>query len=329
MNCTGATMKASIVIPTKNPGSIFRRVLEKALTQQAPWPFEIIVVDSGSTDGTAEYAQSKPGVRVIPIPPETFGHGRSRNLAIGHARGEFVALLTHDALPMHDLWLANIVTAVEQHPSIAGAFGRHVAYEHSSPFTKRDLENHFAGFLAHPRIVNRYTDPEKYDRDLGWQQFLHFYSDNNSCLRRAVWERVPYPDVEFAEDQIWAQLVIKAGWSKAYAHDAVVYHSHEYTVIDSLRRAYDESAAFRRLFGYRLGGSPRNMAKSIIGLATRDRAWARENEVPPKNTRKRVMQDVALVIGHGLGSRVDSLPKWVQSRLSRDKRMFRSLPVST
>ena len=270
-----------------------------------------------------------PGLESFRIPPETFGHGRTRNLAISHARGEFVALLTHDALPADNSWLANIVGAVEQHPSIAGAFGRHVAYERASPFTKRDLENHFAGFLVHPLIVNRFTDPQKYAHDIGWRQFLHFYSDNNSCLRRPIWERVPYPDVEFAEDQIWAQLIIEGGWSKAYAHDAVVYHSHDYTVIDSLRRAYDESAAFRRLFGYRLGGSPRNMVKSIIGLASHDRAWARANKVPPKNTRKRVMQNVACVMGHGLGSRVDSLPKWAQTRLSRDKRMFQSLPVST
>jgi len=321
-------MKASVVIPTKDPGKIFIRVLDQTLTQKTPWPFEIIVIDSGSKDGTVEYAQTKPGVEVIPIPPQSFGHGRTRNLAISRARGEFVALLTHDALPADDQWLVNLVGAVEQHSSIAGAFGRHLAYPHASPFTKRDLENHFAGFLAHPLIVNRYIDEQRYEQDLGWRQFLHFYSDNNSCLRRSVWEKLPYPDVEFAEDQIWALRIIEAGWSKAYAPEAVVYHSHDYTVIDSLRRAFDEAAAFRRLFGYRLGGSPRNMVRSIVGLSARDRAWAKSNGVSSSTARKRVLQDVALVIGHGLGARADSLPAWVQARVSRDRRMFNSLPVS-
>jgi rhamnosyltransferase len=320
-------MKASVVIPTKEPGRIFQQVLDRTLAQKAPWPFEIIVIDSGSRDGTVDYARSRQAT-VITISPESYGHGRTRNLAISRARGEFVALLTHDAMPADDRWLANLVAAVEQHPSIAGAFGRHIAYEHASPFTKRDLDNHFAGFLTHPLVVNRDTDQERFARDVGWCQFLHFYSDCNSCLRRSVWQRLPYPDVEFAEDQIWAQRVIESGWSKAYAPDAIVYHSHDFTVVDSLRRAFDESAAFRRLFGYRLGGTPWQMLRSIIGLSVADWSWAKANGVTRAQARKRVLQDAARVIGHGLGARVDSLPSWIQTRVSRDRRMFRSLLVS-
>jgi rhamnosyltransferase len=320
-------MKASVVIPTKDPGPIFRQVLDRTLSQQARWPFEIIVIDSGSKDGTVDYARAR-AAKVISIPPESFGHGRTRNLAIGQARGEFVALLTQDATPADERWLANLVAAVEQHPMIAGAFGRHIAYAHASPFTKRDLDNHFAEFLTHPPVVNRDTDRERFARDVGWRQFLHFYSDNNSCLRRSVWEHLPYPDVEFAEDQIWAQQVIDCGWSKAYAPDAIVYHSHDYTVGDSLRRAFDESAAFRRLFGYRLGGTPRQMLRSIFRLSMADWSWAKANGVVPGQVLKRMLQDAALVVGHGLGARVDFLPQWMQTRLSRDKRMFRSLPVT-
>ena len=310
-------MKASVIIPAKNPGAIFHRVLDHILAQEAPWPFEVIVIDSGSADGTVEYARSKPGVTVIGIPPQAFAHGRTRNLGISRGCGEFMVLVTADALPTDNRWLTNLVGAVEQHPSIAGAFGRHIAYPHASPFTKRDIEDHFAGFVGYPQIVNQYTDRQRYASDVGWRQFLHFYSDNNSCLRRSVWERIPYPDVDFAEDQIWAQQVIAAGWSRAYAQDAVVYHSHDYTVIDSLRRAFDESATFRRFFGYRLGGSTQGSVRSIIGLSVSDLAWARQNGISALEMRKRILHNAARVIGHSLGARADSLPRWLQARLSQ------------
>ena len=321
-------MKASVIIPTKNPGQIFRRVLSRVLEQETHWPFEVIVVDSDSGDGTVEYAQAQNNVKVISIPPRDFGHGRTRNLAISKSSGEFAVLLTHDALPADAFWLSELVNAVDQHPDIAGAFGRHIAYPEATVYTQRDIEQHFSGFLAHPLIVGRDTDPHRYANDQGWRQFLHFYSDNNSCLRRSVWEKIPYPDVEFAEDQIWARNVVDAGWMKAYAQNAAVYHSHDYDIFERLQRAYDESCAFRNLFGYRLGGSVGQMWRSIVWLCRKDWQWGRENKVPLGAIIHQLGEDAALVAGHGLGARGESLPPWLQTRLSRDKRLFHSLGVN-
>src|SRR5690242_9063488 len=98
-------MKATVIIPTKNGGDLFRSVLQRVLEQQTPWPFEVLVVDSGSSDGTVEFVRTQPTVRLHTIEPQQFGHGRTRNLAISLARGEFAALITQDALPAHDQWL--------------------------------------------------------------------------------------------------------------------------------------------------------------------------------------------------------------------------------
>lgn len=322
------SIKASVIIPTKNPGSIFRQVLVRVLEQETPWPFEVIVIDSGSSDGTVEYAQSQGHVQVISIQPGDFGHGRTRNLAISKSAGEFAVLLTHDALPTDTGWLRELVAAVDQHPKIAGAFGRHIAYPDASIYTQRDIDQHFAGFLAHPAIVSRDTAPDRFANDQGWRQFLHYYSDNNSCLRRSVWEQIPYPDVEFAEDQIWARNIIAAGWAKAYAQNAAVYHSHDYGVFERLQRAYDESCAFQRLFGYRLGGGCHQMWRSIVGLCRNNWRWGRKHSVPLKVIFHQLGEDIALVIGHGLGARVEALPQCLQTSLSRDKRLFYSLGVN-
>jgi len=198
----------SVIVPTKNGMPRFVRVLDKILSQRTSWPFDVIVIDSGSKDGTVEYAQAQSRVRVIEIAPDDFGHGRTRNRAIAETEAPYAALLTHDAEPQNEEWLAHLVAAVEQDPKIAGAFGRHVAYPEASPFLKRDLELHFLGFMAHPLVINKDLNPEGFCSDVSWRQFLHFYSDNNSCLRRSVWQKIPYPDVDFAEDQIWAQKII-------------------------------------------------------------------------------------------------------------------------
>ena len=170
-------MKASVIIPTKNPGPQFRNVLEAVLEQQTPWEFEILVIDSGSSDGTVEYVKTKTDVNLHQIPANEFGHGGTRNLGISLTSGEFAVMITHDALPANKSWLLELVKVVSQSDDIAGTFGRHIAYAHDGPFMARDLQCHFDGFLRWPQIM--YLDnQERYERDLGYRQLLHFFSDN-------------------------------------------------------------------------------------------------------------------------------------------------------
>lgn len=262
-------MKASVVIPAKNGGMLFARVLDALLRQKTPWDYEILIVDSGSTDKTVRYCEER-NVRVVSIPPSEFGHGKTRNFGISETTGEFVALITQDALPASNEWLFNLVSAVEQAPDIAGAFGRHLPYPDADPYMVRDLKLHFDGFLAWPAVMRRSDNEARYAAELGYRQILHFFSDNNACLRRTVWEKHPYPEVDFAEDQIWAKTVIEAGYGKAYADNAAVYHSHSYSVIEAGRRAFDESAALNRLFGYQLCPTVRQMLTQAGGCGYRD-----------------------------------------------------------
>ena len=91
-------MRASVLIPVKNGGSLLAEVLDAVLAQQTPWPFEVLVIDSGSSDGSVEIARSR-GVDVTTIPPQEFSHGGTRNLLARRSRGEFLVFLTQDAKP--------------------------------------------------------------------------------------------------------------------------------------------------------------------------------------------------------------------------------------
>ncbi|HET8592797.1 MAG TPA: glycosyltransferase, partial [Solirubrobacterales bacterium] len=69
----------SVVIPVRNGGEPMRRCLEAIRAQEVADEVEIVVVDSGSTDGTQELARSF-GARVHEIEPHEFNHGATRNL---------------------------------------------------------------------------------------------------------------------------------------------------------------------------------------------------------------------------------------------------------
>lgn len=316
-------IKASVIIPTKNPGAVFRQVLQSVLEQEAPWPFEVVVIDSGSKDGTIEFVKEHPSVILIEIPASEFGHGRSRNFAIGRSSGEFVAVITHDAQPVNCNWLRSMVETAEQDERIAGVFGRHIAYEHASLFTKRELELHFSGFSDKPLVS--LDDAARYEADLGYKQFLHFFSDNNALLRRSVWEKIPYPDVDFAEDQSWAKSIIEAGYTKAYCEAGVVYHSHDYTLFERFQRSFDESYAFKRFFGYLLGPGIKPMFQSFMALSRRDVIYARSIGVlrkHPKIVLFAIVDNFMRVFGHYLGSRGEKVPEFIRVKISRDKKLF-------
>lgn len=245
------SVRVTVAILTKNPGYIFREVLPAVLSQETPWAYEVLVIDSGSSDGTLDYIRQQSGVRLVEIQSGEFGHGKTRNLAMSLAHGEYVAMLTHDAKPANSNWLANLVAPFDSEGAIGGAFGRHIAYPEATPYIKRDLQLHFNHFLQWPLVMG-IEDPGRYEQDQGYRQVLHFFSDNNACLRKEVWKTIPYPDVDFAEDQLWAKAIIEAGYKRAYVDNAVVYHSHDYTVWNTFRRSFDESRAMKRLFGYEL-----------------------------------------------------------------------------
>ena len=84
------TYRCAVVIPAKNAISILPRVLSQVVSQKTEWPYEVIVIDSGSTDGTVEYLRKLDTIRLIEIPSGEFGHGKTRNLGVQAADAEFL-----------------------------------------------------------------------------------------------------------------------------------------------------------------------------------------------------------------------------------------------
>lgn len=313
--------EVSVVIPVKNAVRIIGRVLDAVARQVTPWAYEIIVIDSGSTDGTLDVIRSFDQIRLVQIAPQDYGHGRTRNFGIELSQGQYVALLTHDAIPSNEAWLVNLVKPLQDDAGVAGVFGRHVAHDDASLCVRRDLDLHFKN-LQHAGAVVWLEDVQRYQHDLGYKQLLHYYSDNNSCLRKSVWANLPYPDVDFAEDQLWAKAIIERGYRKAYAYDAVVKHSHDFRPWETFQRSFDESRAFQQYFGYTLGGRLNEALRGGFRAACTDHAYVRGHaEATASEAYRAAFNQLARHLGHWLGARNHRLPHWFQRNVSLDMKL--------
>jgi len=119
--------------------------------------------------------------------------------------------------------------------------------------------------------------------------------------------------------------VIEAGYRKAYAHDAVVSHSHNFGVLERLQRSFDESYALRRLFNYEYGRGLRHAFRSFVGMTVRDLRFAKNIGLlrrSPGTLISMPIDNLMRVTGHYLGANGSRMPGFVRLRLSRDKRLM-------
>ena len=138
----------SVVIPVKNGGADLVRCLDAIARQDVSGEVEVVVVDSGSSDGSPGRARASAHV-VHEIPPSEFQHGRTRNLGASLARGDMLVFTSQDAYGQVTHWLAALDRLLSFRHSIAGVYGRQLPHEDATP-----PERYFLDFLygAEPRV---------------------------------------------------------------------------------------------------------------------------------------------------------------------------------
>jgi rhamnosyltransferase len=255
-------VEVSIVIPTYNAGDVFETLMGSIAGQETGFDYETVIVDSGSTDGTPEIAE-RHGAVVHRIPKQEFNHGATRNLGISVSRGEFVTLTVQDAVPLDEHWLSAMVENLERDESVAGVYGRQVPHRNAGLLT-RALTNGLASASGERR--------EQFIED--WSQYkklppnrrrrLAAFDNVGSCIRRAVWEELPFDATNFGEDVRWGKKAVEAGYKIVYEPRAAVFHSHERGALYDLRRYYVDQRVLLELFGARQRPS---LARLPVGMA--------------------------------------------------------------
>ena len=295
----------SVVIPVKDGGLDLVRCLEAIARQQVDEEVEVVVVDSGSTDGSAGRARSL-GARVHEIPAEEFRHGGARNLGVSLAQGDVLVFTSQDAYAADETWLATLVAPLRDSERVAGVYGRQLPHEDAIP-----SERYFLDFLYGPNPrTQRLASADR----LSFEATL--FSNVSSAVPRAVLERYPLADdVVMSEDQEWSRRVLLAGRSIVYAPEAVVYHSHAYSIVGAFRRFFDSGASADRSYM----SDDRRSRQALRGAAAR---YARDELAWLWRTGQRrwipytALYESAKFGGLQLGRRYRHLPVSLRRRLS-------------
>jgi len=259
-------LKASIVIPTVNAGAGFEELLKGLFAQEASFDYEVLVIDSGSTDGTAELAR-RYGAFVHRRPRDEFEHGATRNLGVSLTSGEYVAFIVQDAVPLDERWLAAMVENLETDELVAGVYGRQVPRPESGPLA-RVLVNGWptASLQRREQCV---IGPGEYSKlSPTERRSLATFDNVSSCVRRSAWEEIPFDRTGFGEDVRWGKKVVEAGYKIVYEPRSAVLHSHERGALYDLRRHYVDGEIHLDLFD--LASTP-NLLLWLLNVL---RTWA-------------------------------------------------------
>ena len=253
----------SIVILTRNGARTLPATLEAIGRQRTDFRFEILGVDSGSTDGTPGLIE-RAGGTVTRIERGRFNHGLTRNFAIERARGDLIVLLVQDAIPASEDWLMALTAPLRSDGDVAGAFCRQLPHSDATALTRHYLER-WAGASPAPRSA-KLTDAAEFNRLPPAERLALCTFDNVcSCIRRSVWRQIQFAETPIGEDLEWAKWVLLAGFRLEYVADAAVRHSHDRSALYELARTCVLHHQLYSLFGLRTIPSLGGLARSIAG----------------------------------------------------------------
>ncbi len=232
----------SIVVLMKNAAGYLDDLVKALADQKGCGETELVVVDSGSTDGSVSRIsslcrESQLELNLSSVEPRDFGHGKTRNSAVRNARGEIVALLSQDALPASESWLANLIGPLG-HDGVAGVFGRQV------PRPGTGLCETLFYDMTYPAQHRRIT---REDASSFSNQNL-FFSNVNSALRKSLALEFPFrEDLVMSEDQLWGRTVLQNGYSIVYEPNAPVLHSHIYSLPELFKRYFQSGYSLQQM----------------------------------------------------------------------------------
>jgi rhamnosyltransferase len=320
----------TVVIPVRDGGADLHRCLEAITGQDVDDDVEVVVIDSGSIDGSPELARSM-GARVHEIPPREFNHGATRNLGTWLSRGEVVVFTTQDAYAVDAVWLRRLTTPLRRDSAVAGVYGRQVGHHEANP-----SELYFLDFLYGAQARRQQADcPEKLT------MATTIFSNVNSAMRRETLRRFPFAeDMIMSEDQEWSSRVLLAGMSIQYEPEAVVRHSHCYSLRRAFSRFFDSGVSADR--SYLAGAAPASavLRREAVRYAAGELRWlwqTHQRRWIPYASLYEMTKFVGLQLGkrhralpHAFNRRVTALPNyWLRDPVAAPTSIARRVSIDS
>jgi len=220
-------IEASIIIRTLNEARYLPQLLEAIDAQRCEFRSEVILVDSGSTDGTLEIAHAH-GCRILRIAKEEFSFGRSLNRGCEAAEGRFLVMISGHCVPCHGGWLQRLVSPLAER-IVAYTYGRQLG----------GLDTHW----SEHRIFAKYFPEQSYIPQQG------IYCNNaNSALLKEAWNRYKFDEsLTGLEDMHLGQRLVADGGKVGYVAEAGVFHYHHERWPQVRTRFEREALALQRI----------------------------------------------------------------------------------
>lgn len=275
---------ASVVIRTFNEARYLDEVLSAIASQHLPAgkPPEVVLVDSGSTDGTLEIAK-RHGAKIVQIRKEDFTFGRSLNLGSEASRAPVLVLLSGHCIPATEHWLENLLRPFND-PGVAAVYGRQLANEEAK--------------FSEGRVF------AKYYPDGAASQGPAFCNNANAAVRRSIWRRFRYDEtLTGLEDIDFGRKVVGAGFRITYAPDAPVFHIHHESWPQVRRRYEREAIALRHIHPELHLSLPEALACFTSAVSKDLIALCKESRFSPGKTSEIVRYRWNQFYGSWLGNR--------------------------
>jgi rhamnosyltransferase len=217
----------SAVIRAYNEEAHLGRLLH-GLASQTLAPDELILVDSGSTDGTVDVAEAA-GCKIVTIAKDEFTFGRALNRGCEAATSDALLIVSAHVYPLYDDYLEHLAMPL-RHTDIALAYGRQVG-DHRTKY-------------AESRVMSKW-----FPKNSVLRQRHPFSSNANALVRRDVWEKLRYrEELTGLEDLDFAKRAIESGDSIAYVAEAPVVHVHEESWERIQNRYRREAIAYKDIY---------------------------------------------------------------------------------
>ncbi|MDO4519580.1 MAG: glycosyltransferase family 2 protein [Eubacteriales bacterium] len=223
-------MTVDVIIPTYKPGESFEELLKRIMRQEYSVR-KIIVMNTEKEYWNTKWETQYPNLEVHHLTRAQFDHGRTRKTAAEYSEADIMVFMTQDAFPADRKLIGNLMKALTGDASIGAAYARQLPKSEC-----RYLERYTRSFNYPEKSSVKYAkDIERYG--------IKTYFCSNVC---AAYRKNIYLEIGgfvdraiFNEDMIAAANMINKGYGIAYAADAQVYHSHNYSCAQQFHRNFD------------------------------------------------------------------------------------------
>ena len=217
-------MKVSVIIITKNQKNLLQESLPVLLRQDLKDRYEIIIVDSGSTDGAREYIQTLP-VKLIKIKPERFNFAAAFNLGANKASGEFLIRYSGDVIPKKKDFRSQLIRPFED-PKVGATYGKYTitgrkGYTYPSFWSEKRFPSKVTKYSIKPNLIKMRTNSEHLTE-------VTNLAGGCCSIRRSIWKSRPFNEkMPAAEDAEYAIFLHLKGFDIVCNPEAEVIHEHK------------------------------------------------------------------------------------------------------